>query len=157
MDARLLARPEDYQVRTQPFAMPTAPSPPMEDPTAYQVQPGPVAIWMRARRLASANDCSRLPMAWPFSGKSIPLSLIRSGCWLCRTSMVSPSRTETTGPEKSATTREGLNRNRRKQRARTCVLPRPTNGGEAKRRPSDEIELSGQRECIAPQFLGITL
>jgi hypothetical protein len=36
-----------------------------------------------------------------------------SARWLCRTAMVSPSRIETTWPEKSATAREGLNRKRR--------------------------------------------
>jgi len=46
MDASLLLRkPDALQFQTQPFAMPTAPAPapaPLNDPEAYQVQPGPV-------------------------------------------------------------------------------------------------------------------
>jgi len=43
---------------------------------------------------------ARMPYACPFSGQSMPLSLIRSGRWLWRTSMVSPSKTlMTTSPE----------------------------------------------------------
>ena len=56
--------------------------------------------------------------------------------------MVSPSRKETTGPEKSAMARKGLNRNRREQRARIYILPRHTKGGETKRGISDETEPS---------------
>jgi hypothetical protein len=46
MDARLLD-PEAYRVKTQPFPMPTAPAAPLNDPTAYQVEPGPTgAQWL---------------------------------------------------------------------------------------------------------------
>jgi hypothetical protein len=41
---------------------------------------------------------ARLPKACPFSGQSMALSRMRLALPLCRTSMVSPSRTETTGP-----------------------------------------------------------
>ena len=91
---------------------------------------------------SEAACLARLPKAWPFSGQSMPLRRMRMGCSSCRTSMVSLSRTETTGPEKSAMARKGLNRNRREQRARSYFLPRHTNGGETQRRTSDESELS---------------
>ena len=48
-----------------------------------------------------------------FSRQSMPLRLMRSVWWPFSTSRVSPPRTETTGPEKSAIAREGLKRNRR--------------------------------------------
>lgn len=40
MDARYLD--PAYRVQTQPFEVPTASPPPLNDPTAFQVQPGPV-------------------------------------------------------------------------------------------------------------------
>ena len=43
-----------------------------------------------------------LPVGLAFSGQSMPLRRMRSALLLCRTLMVSPSRTETTVPEKSA-------------------------------------------------------
>src|SRR4029077_9067767 len=50
------------------------------------------------------------------SGQSMPLKRIRSGRLLCRTSIVSSSRTETTEPEKSAMARDRLStHNRRRQ------------------------------------------
>jgi len=43
--------------------------------------------------------------------------------------MVSPSRTETTGPEKSPTAREGMSRNRKRQIARGLISHTHRTGG----------------------------
>ena len=62
-----------------------------------------------------------------FSGQSMPLRQIRSGCWVCRTSMVSPSRTEMTELVKSA---ENTDRPWRKRvqtsKGRGDFIPRPS-------------------------------
>jgi hypothetical protein len=51
---------------------------------------------------AEAACFARWPKAWSFSGQSMPLRRIRSARLWYRTSIVSLSRTETTGPEKLA-------------------------------------------------------
>ena len=58
--------------------------------------------------------------------------------------MVSPSRTEKTGPVKAATAREGLNRNRREQRTRTHILP----GDTMETRQKDAHSMKLNRQCI---------
>jgi hypothetical protein len=49
-----------------------------------------------------------------FSGQLIPLRRIRSAWWQVRTSIVSPSRTETTGPVNSVASTELVTRSVRK-------------------------------------------
>ena len=68
---------------------------------------------------ADAACFARSPKAWPSSGQSIPLSLIGSGWVLCRTSIMSPAKTETTGPEKLAAAIDGTNRIRTEAKVRT--------------------------------------
>ena len=65
---------------------------------------GPEPSLLLLHQLANGLDIqllARLPKNLPFSGQSMPLRRMRSGWWLCKTSMVSPSRMETTGPVKS--------------------------------------------------------
>ena len=54
-----------------------------------------------SREIRKRSSTTYGHQAWSFSGQSMPLRRMRSGWWLCKTSRVSPSRMETTGPMKS--------------------------------------------------------
>src|SRR5512147_1751404 len=62
-----------------------------------------------------------LPKTWPFSGQSISLRRTRSGKVLCRTSIVSPSRTPTTRPVNSVAKTELVTRSVRRTAQRQRI------------------------------------
>jgi hypothetical protein len=77
MDASLLLRkPDALKFETQPFAMPTAPEPspaPLNDPEAYQVQPGPVgAQLLAANPPPAAMPATPPPAAGPAAALAQP-------------------------------------------------------------------------------------
>jgi hypothetical protein len=71
--------------------------------------------------LETSRWSSPVHEAGSFAGQSMSLSWMRSALLWCRTSMVSPSRMETTGPEKSARAVVGMSNATNRSRFLMCA------------------------------------